>query len=584
MQGKNRVIVLALSLFFALSLCVGAAGEAPRYQVDVVVIGAGGAGMTAAIEALDAGASVIILEKMSMVGGNTVRASGGLNAAGSASQKAAGIEDSPEVMIQDTMKGGKEKNDPALVRYLAEHSAAAIDWLIAIGLDVSEVAQGAGATNARMHRGKGGAIIGSSLVQVLRENLEKRGVKVLLNAQATELIQEDGAVKGLKALYHGVPIEVRSNAVVIATGGFGANEEMFVKYRPDLAGFKTTNHKGATGDGIVMAEAVGAATVDMSEIQTNPTVEVSSTTVISESVRGKGAIMVNQEGARFVSEMQTRDVLSSAILQQTDKIAYLILDQRVMDSMKALQDNYAQGIITKGDSIETLAQTLNIDAAQLAETLATWNKAVADKKDTAFERATGMDEDLSQAPYYAIKVSPAVHHTMGGIKINPETQVVSTQGEVINGLYAAGEVTGGLHGANRLGGNAVADIEVFGRQAGQQSAAFALGMGKLEAVLPAQEEAGEAQPDVQGNFKDGEYLGEGKGNNGILQVKVTVKDGSIVSVEMVKNPETAGIFAAVEEVLIPNIIKTQRLDLDVISGATNSSNAVLEAIKAAIGK
>ncbi len=229
---------------------------------------------------------------------------------------------------------------------------------------------------------------------------------------------------------------------------------------------------------------VGAATVDMSEIQTNPTVEVSSTTVISESVRGKGAIMVNQEGARFVSEMQTRDVLSSAILQQTDKIAYLILDQRVMDSMKALQDNYAQGIITKGDSIETLAQTLNIDAAQLAETLATWNKAVADKKDTAFERATGMDEDLSQAPYYAIKVSPAVHHTMGGIKINPETQVVSTQGEVINGLYAAGEVTGGVHGANRLGGNAVADIEVFGRQAGQQSAAFALGMGKLKPFCP----------------------------------------------------------------------------------------------------
>ena len=178
MQGKNRVIVLALSLFFALSLCVGAAGEAPRYQVDVVVIGAGGAGMTAAIEALDAGASVIILEKMSMVGGNTVRASGGLNAAGSASQKAAGIEDSPEVMIQDTMKGGKEKNDPALVRYLAEHSAAAIDWLTH-WLDLAK-SPGCGATMPQ-HRGKGERSA-SSLCR-FSGNLGEGGVKVLDDRQ-----------------------------------------------------------------------------------------------------------------------------------------------------------------------------------------------------------------------------------------------------------------------------------------------------------------------------------------------------------------------------------------------------------------
>ena len=285
------------------------------YSADIVIIGAGGAGMAAAIEASDAGANVVILEKMSYAGGNTIRSEGGLNAAETVFQKEKNIEASVQSMIDDTYIGGKEINNMELVTYFAENSAAAIDWLTSINMDVSDVAQGAGAAYPRMHRPADGSKIGGVLVPVLMKNLEERQITILYNTTATELLSENGEVNGVKAVdKNGEELVFNANAVIIATGGFGANEDLYVKYRPDLKGFTTTNHPGATGDGIVMAEAVGADTVDTDQIQTNPTVEVTTNTVISESVRGKGAIFVNQDGKRFISEMLTRDVLSTAIL------------------------------------------------------------------------------------------------------------------------------------------------------------------------------------------------------------------------------------------------------------------------------
>lgn len=364
------------------------------YSADIVIIGAGGAGMAAAIEASDAGANVVILEKMSYAGGNTIRSEGGLNAAETVFQKEKNIEDSVQSMIDDTYIGGKEINNMELVTYFAENSAAAIDWLTSINMDVSDVAQGAGATYPRMHRPADGSKIGGVLVPVLMKNLEERQITILYNTTATELLSENGEVNGVKAVNkNGEELVFNANAVIIATGGFGANEDLYVKYRPDLKGFTTTNHPGATGDGIVMAEAVGADTVDTDQIQTNPTVEVTTNTVISESVRGKGAIFVNQDGKRFISEMLTRDVLSTAILEQPGKYAYMILDQNTMDSMKALQENYEKGIITKGETLADLAGVLEIDADVLESTIAVWNEAVANKNDAEFGRETGLDVD-----------------------------------------------------------------------------------------------------------------------------------------------------------------------------------------------
>ena len=583
MKRKVMTVMAAMLLTLTAGLvCPANETESPTYQADVVVIGAGGAGMDAAITASDEGASVILLEQMNYAGGNTVRAEGGMNAAETVTQKAQGIEDSVESMIEDTMAGGKQKNDPELVRYLAEHSAETIDWLTSLGMDMSDVAQGAGAAAPRTHRSAGGAKIGSVLVPVLLENLQERNIPILYQTKATELLTEDGKITGVKAVdKNGQELVFRANAVVIATGGFGANEEMIVSYRPDLAGFKTTNHPGANGSGILLAQAVGADTVDMDQIQTNPTAEVTTTTVISETVRGNGAIFLNQEGKRFVNEMLTRDVLSEAILSLPEKYTYLVFDQNTFDSMKALQENYENGIVTKGETIEELAGLLDIDADTMKASLEQWNDFVAAKNDEEFGRDTGMDADLSQAPYYAIKVAPAVHHTMGGIKINTLTEVIDVDGNVIPGLYAAGEVTGGVHGANRLGGNAITDINVFGRQAGLQASAYAATKESLPLIAPVEGEEN-VRPLVEGDYQDGVYSGTGTGKNGEIPVTVTVENGNITQIDIGENEETAGIFEGVERDLLPEIIQNQSTDVQAIAGATLSSNGVIEGVSQAL--
>lgn len=567
----KRISLLALVLVLTLLASMALANQA-----DVVVIGAGGAGMAAAIQAADDGATVVVLEKMNYAGGNTVRSEGGMNAAGTASQAALGIEDSPEVMIEDTMVGGKNLSNPELVRFMAENSAATVDWLTSLGMDLSEVAQGAGATNARMHRSAGGAKIGGVLTPVLMKNLEARGISILYGVRATKLdTDENGAVVGVTATdKNGAQLSFTCNSVVLATGGFGANEEQFSAYRPDLVGFSTTNHPGATGDGIVMAKEIGAALVDMDQIQTNPTVEPVTHIVLSESVRGNGAIMVNVEGKRFVCEMLTRDVLSAAILEQPEKYAYLIFDKRIMDKMEALQQDYEMGIVTEGETPEALAQELGIPEDVFAAEVESWNAAVASGNDAAFERTTGMGT-LSDGPWYAIKVSPAVHYTMGGVKINTNTEVLREDDSVIANLYAAGEVTGGVHGGNRLGGNAVCDIMVFGRQAGKLAAANALGKGSLALELP-QAEAQVAQ--VQGNYTDGVYEVEGVGRNGPMALTVTVEGGNITSITVNSHSETDVIFEAVERDFIPAIIAAQSTDVDSVAGATMSCDGLKNAI------
>ncbi len=434
-------------------------------DVDVVVVGAGGAGMTAAIELKTAGVNVIIVEKMPMVGGNTVKSSGGMNAAETKVQERLGIEDSVETFIEDTMEGGHNLNNRELVTVLAKNSSDAIDWLDAIGAPLPEVSFSGGATNKRIHRPAGGGDVGVYLVEHFTQNLEKLGVEVMLNTKATEIITSDGAVTGIKAESSDTDYTINAKAVVLATGGFGANEEMYTKYRPELKGYVTTNAPGATGDGILMAEAVGANLVDIEQIQIHPTVEQTTSILITESVRGGGAILVNQDGKRFTNELLTRDVVSAAINEQEGSFAYIIFDQYLRDNLAAVETYVESGITVEADSIEELAAKIDLEPAVLAETLNTWNKAVADKNDAEFARETGMDNDISKGPFYAIKIAPGVHHTMGGVEINTGAEVINTDGAAIAGLFAAGEVTGGIHGGNRIGGNAVADIVVFGRVA-----------------------------------------------------------------------------------------------------------------------
>ncbi|WP_313132886.1 flavocytochrome c [Anaerocolumna sp.] len=434
-------------------------------ETDVVVIGAGGAGMTAAIDLKNAGINVIIVEKMPMVGGNTIKATGGMNAAETSVQAKLGIEDTVEQFVEDTMTGGYNVNNKDLVTVMAENSADAIDWLDSIGAPLPEVSFSGGATNKRIHRPEGGAGVGAYLVEKFSNNLDSLGIEVMLNTTATEILSENGAVTGIKAEGKEADYTIHAKAVILATGGFGANEELYTKYRPELKGYVTTNTPGATGDGIVMAEAIGANLVDIEQIQTHPTVEQTTSIMITESVRGGGAILVNQEGKRFTNELLTRDVVSDAIVKQEGNYSYIIFDQLLRDNLSAIEKYVENNITQQADTIEELAGLIGADSATLTETLMTWNEAVAAKNDKEFDRTTGMDNDITTGPFYAIKVAPGVHHTMGGVEINTSAEVIATTGTPIPGLFAAGEVTGGVHGANRIGGNAVADIVVFGRVA-----------------------------------------------------------------------------------------------------------------------
>ena len=489
--------------------------------VDVVVVGAGGAGMTAAITATDAGKKVIVVESQPIAGGNSVRSTGGMNAAKTPSQdknefkEAAGVEktlataaekfadnatitalaatvksqwdayqanpqgyfDSVELMELDTLIGGKGKNNPELVKTLAENSAAAIEWLASIGAEVKNVGAFGGASVKRIHRpvnadGKVTAV-GAYIVPILEKNLQDRNVQFLFDTTANEIIMKDGKAVGIKATgKDGHKVTINAKSVVIATGGFGANAEMVEKYKPELKGFATTNAEGAQGQGIEMATAVGAATVDMDQIQIHPTVHIEedgNAHLITEGLRGDGAILVNAEGKRFYDEVSTRDKVSAAIIAQPDKSAWLVVDQSMVDKSAVIAGYIKSGYTVTGATYEELAKAMGVDEATFVSTMNTWNQAVEAKSDAEFNR-TSFANPLTAAPYYAIKITPAVHHTMGGIVINPKAEVLNEKGEVISGLFAAGEVTGGVHGANRLGGNAVADFVVFGRIAGQSAA------------------------------------------------------------------------------------------------------------------
>lgn len=438
-------------------------------DTDVVIIGAGGAGMTAAINTAQAGKDVILLEKMPYAGGNTTKATGGMNAAETHYQAEQGIDDSVEQFVEDTMEGGHNINDKDLVTTLAENSAEAIDWLDSIGAPLPKVSFSGGATNARIHAPEDGSGVGAYLVTSLLKKMDELDINVMYDTKATSLISKDGTVTGVKAESRDTEYTINAKAVILATGGFGNNEDMIVQYRKDLKGTVTTSAPGITGDGIVMAEDVGAGLVDIEQIQLHPTVEQKTSMLITESVRGDGAILVNQDGKRFTDELLTRDVVSAAELEQPGSYAYIIFDQRLRDGLKAIEKYVSTGITVQGDTIEELAEKIDVDPATLAETLKNWNQYVADQNDPDFGRTTGMDQDLSQAPFYAIKIAPGIHHTMGGVHIDTDARVIDKDGNPIPGLFAAGEVVGGVHGGNRLGGNAVADVVVFGKIASESA-------------------------------------------------------------------------------------------------------------------
>ncbi|MBJ6749237.1 flavocytochrome c [Geomonas sp. Red421] len=443
-------------------------------KVDIVVIGAGAAGFTAAITAHDAGAKVVIIEKQPITGGNSMLAAGGMNAAETTFQKEKGIADSVDLMYKDTMTGGGNLNDPALAMVLAKNSAGSVAWLTGLGADLSDVGRMGGASVNRTHRPKGGAAVGAHITEVLRRNAAQRNIDIRVNSKVVKILEDKkGRVTGVRvAGKHSGEYTINAKAVIIAAGGFSANPERVAYYRPEYKGMTTSNQPGATGDGIDLGTAVGGDLKDMKEIQIHPTVAAGSRTLITEAVRGNGAILVNHEGKRFVNELTTRDKASAAILAQKGQSAYLVFDDGVRKSLKQIDGYFHLNLVQQGATLKDLAAAIKVPAETLEATVASYNKGVDDKNDAEFKRPD-LPRALRTAKYYAIEVKPGVHYTMGGLKITTGSEVVAKDGKTIPGLFAAGEGTGGVHGKNRLGGNSISQTITFGRIAGENAAKLA---------------------------------------------------------------------------------------------------------------
>ena len=459
-------------------------------EADVVIVGAGGAGLAAAVQANQNGSTVIVLEKMGKVGGNTILAGGAMNAVNDRSEQAIAYNDSVEWHFTQTMNGGDNQGDPVLVHTLVSNAYAGVEWLMDLGMEFQDETAGlftvTGGLWPRAH--KPVMPLGQGFFATYMNYIDSHeGVDVMLNTKANELlVNENGRVCGVVATGEtGNTVTVKArNGVIMATGGFAASVELRSAFNTQWADLgstiKSTNHAGATGDGIKMMQKLGADFVQMGNIQLLPLgdpVTGSLAGNIEHDVETR--IFVNKEGNRFVNEGGRRDDMTNALFAQTDAYMWIVMDSDTYPTGDEL-NNFGEtinqlveaGRAFKGETLEELAEKIGVPAENLVAAVTEFNRH-AEGGDLAgtpdeFGR-TLFSTPIDNGPFYAAARVPTVHHTMGGVRINQYCQVINENGQIIPGLYAAGEVTGGIHGSNRLGGNALTDTVVFGRIAGDSA-------------------------------------------------------------------------------------------------------------------
>jgi len=494
---------------------------------QAIVVGGGLAGMSAANTVLECGGKVLLVDKSSFCGGNSTKATSGINGAATKTQKTKGIDDSIELFTSDTLKGGAKR--PEVVKVLCGNSGADVDWLVdKFDLDLSLVARLGGHSAPRTHRGKErfpGMTITYALIQMVEKVAEKTDrARIITKARAHKLLMNGDAVVGLIYEKGGVDTP-EYGPVILASGGFGADftqNSLLAQYRPDLMHLPTTNGEHCTGDGIKMGEAIGAKTVDLEWVQVHPTGLVKPDDpdakikfLAAEALRGVGGLVFDANGKRFANELGRRDYVTGEMWKNKPPFR-LCLNKAASEEIHWHCKHYTgRGVMKFYESGAALAKDMGVDLEVLETTTEEhYQAAKKTEKDPdggswpAYPSGKSWDEASGKTgsgkkfyhniipgsavrtePFYVAIITPVIHYCMGGLEIDTDSAVLSTKtGMAVPGLYAAGEVAGGVHGNNRLGGNSLLDCVVFGRVAAKAACQYMFGeKGEFRMCPPPQQ-------------------------------------------------------------------------------------------------
>ncbi|KAF8893915.1 fumarate reductase [Infundibulicybe gibba] len=459
-------------------------------MAQVIVVGGGLAGLSAAHTLLERGANVLLLDKQGFMGGNSTKATSGINGAGTQTQQENGIPDNAKTFFEDTKKSARDLARDDLIRVLTGRSGDAVNWLQdKFALDLSKVARLGGHSQPRTHRGDA-QFPGMVITYAQMERLEDLAVsspervRILKKARVTKIVKDEtGSVIGVE-YSHGGKTETAYGPVILATGGYAADfteDSLLKKYRPELWDLPTTNGDHCTGDGQKLALAIGASGIDMEKVQVHPTglvdpkePEAKVKFLAAEALRGVGGLLLDNTGKRFVDELQHRDYVTGKIWENGKYPIRLVLNGKASKEIEWHCKHYVgRGLMKRFDNGEALAKEFGLDASVLKKTFEDYNNSVRTKKDP-FGKKFFQGEWSFDDFFHVAVMTPVLHYTMGGLEIDPESRVIDSKGKPIPGLFAAGEVAGGVHGANRLGGSSLLGCVVFGRVSGDSAAAYML--------------------------------------------------------------------------------------------------------------
>lgn len=590
---KKISVLLSLCILASLGGCTSNTktdkSEKWDKEVNLLVIGAGSAGLSAAVEAANNGTeNILIVEKMSSIGGVSFLSQGMIAGYDTQVAKKLGVSVSIEDMYECLMNNAEYRLDSELAAITVEKSGESIDWLIdELGVPFDEqILVGYGPLQM-MHLMSGGGI---AMKEPFEKAIEENNIEVMLETEATELLKdESGSIIGAIVKNDGSDLKVKAKAVVLATGGYAANGELAGSLNPSYKDMIGVGYAGNTGDGLVMASDAGASVVHtdhlmailkdyeiLSEMNGN-----SNTASVSTYVKADSLIFVSSEGQRFMDEknvgFMSQD-LNQPIWDQMKKdekpYVWAITDKKGLEQTKAVR-GLDQEFITS-DTVEGLAVAMEVDAAKLAETFNTWNASVEEGFDSQFKRTDGLAK--LEAPYYAVKVAPAHLITYGGVARNVNAEVIQAGGNVINGLYAAGEVSAN----SAYMGFTLSNAVTWGRIAGANASDYIKDGPKAPVVSEEVKEEKKEEKAESLSFKAGTYEGTAKGNGGYIKVSVVVDETSIKEVTVLEHNETVGLAEPALEKVPAAIVKKQSTLVDTVSGATVTSNAIIEAVKVAL--